>query len=74
MAINDSLIYALPEELIGKVSTLMIVLQALGAAIILYLIFSIINLFINKKKNKELQLINQNLEDIKKILISKPAK
>ncbi len=72
MAVNDSLVYALPQELVGKLSNLAIILQALGGAIILYIIFNIINLFTNKKKNKELQLINKNLEDIKQLLIQKP--
>ena len=71
MAVNDSLIYALPEGIIKNVSWLITVLQVLGGAIILYVVFNIINLFLNKKKNKELQTINKNLEDIKQLLTNK---
>ena len=71
MAVNDSLIYALPQELVESFSGLVIVFQVLGGAIVLYIVFNIINFFTNRKKNKELQLINQNLQDIKQILMMK---
>jgi hypothetical protein len=70
MAIEDALIYTIPQEFISKMGSLMTILQALGGMIILYIIFNIINMIINRKKGKEIQIINQNLMDIKKILMS----
>jgi len=71
MAINDSLIYAIPPEIVGKLEGLIFVLKTLGWAIVVYVIFSIINMMINRKKNKEFQLMNKNLEDIKYLLMGK---
>jgi len=71
MNVTDGLIYTIPQELIGKFSGLLIVLQALGWAIIFYIVFSVINFIINKKRHKEIMLINKNLKEIKKILQKK---
>lgn len=71
MNITNDLIYALPQELIERFSGLITILQALGLAIIFYIIFNVINAIINRKKKKELSLINKNLEDIKIILQNK---
>ncbi|MBU0894119.1 MAG: hypothetical protein KKF48_01425 [Nanoarchaeota archaeon] len=71
MGLNESLIYALPQELVGKVSVLLTILQALGGVIILYVIFGVISLVINRKKNKQIELINKNLEEIKVLLYKK---
>ena len=74
MAIEDGLIYTIPQEFVSKIGDLMTILQALGGMIILYIIFNIVNMIINRKKGKELQAINQNLLDIKNILISQNNK
>ncbi|MBU2104498.1 MAG: hypothetical protein KKF67_01845 [Nanoarchaeota archaeon] len=50
------------------VSNLTKVIAALGGVIFFYLIFNIINLMINRKKEKQLKKINYNLEEIKKLL------
>ena len=65
-------VWSFPPELIGQVSLLITVLQALGGVIIIYLVFSIINMLLNKKKNKKIEEIslavnniNQTLKDIR---------
>jgi len=71
MNITNDLIYALPQELVERFSGLITILQALGLAIIFYIIFNVINTIINRKKKKEISLINKNLEEIKIILKNK---
>ena len=56
------------EDLIGQVSSLTTLFQAIGGLIILYIIFNIINMIINRKKKKQLEEISENLKEIKKIL------
>ncbi len=68
MAINDSLIYAIPNELVNQASTLITILKALGGAIIIYIIFSIVNTIINKNKTKKIDTIINSLEEIKGLL------
>ena len=64
MALEDSLVFAIPAGLIN-------LLKALGWAILFYIIFNTINLVVNRKKRNELKKINNNLEDIKKLLAKK---
>ena len=71
MAVNnitDGIVSFLPQELIGSAGLLINILQALGISIIIYVIFFIINTIFNRKKEKELEKINQNLEEIKNLL------
>ncbi len=68
MAINDSLIYTIPNELVNQASTLITILKALGGAIIIYIIFSIVNTIINKNKTKKIDKIIYSLEEIKGLL------
>jgi|TARA_B100001971_G_C18182436_1_gene533610 uncharacterized protein involved in cysteine biosynthesis len=70
-----------PPELIGKIGFLIAILQALGGVIIIYLVFSIINTIINRKRNKKIDEvleginnINKNLREIKGILIKNKKK
>ena len=56
------------ENLVNSVSNLTTFLQAIGGLILLYIIFNIINAVINRKKGKQLEKINENLEEIKKLL------
>lgn len=65
--INETLIYE-PQELINRIKLLTTILQALGGILIFYIIFNIINTIINRKKKKEMELINKNLRDIKMLL------
>lgn len=46
-------------------------IQALGGIILLYLIFGIINVVINWKKNKEIKKLRNDVKDIKRILSKK---
>ena len=54
--------------LADKVSSLTTFIQAIGGLVLIYLIFNVISLIMNRKKNKEIREINHNLEDIKKLL------
>jgi len=62
------------EELADQISNLTTFIQAIGGVILLYLVFNIINAIINKGKRKELKQINENLEEIKKLLSGKKKK
>ena len=59
------------ENLINQISNLTTFLQAIGGLILLYIIFNIVNAVINRKKKKQLEEINKNLEDIKILLRKK---
>jgi hypothetical protein len=65
---GEDLINYIPQELFSSMSSLIFILKTLGWFIIFYLIFSVVNLIINREKNKEIKQINKNLEEIKKLL------
>jgi hypothetical protein len=71
MIINETLFYEFPEALVTKLSSLVSVLQALGIVIVIYVVFSLINTVINRKRMREIEKINKNLRDIKKLLSKK---
>ncbi|MAG78942.1 hypothetical protein CMI40_01040 [Candidatus Pacearchaeota archaeon] len=68
MVINESLIYTIPLELANNLSKLVTVLQALGWAIVIYVIFNVILILMNRKKKKELEKIRKDIKEIKRIL------
>lgn len=68
---NVTSIVDLSPDVISQLSLVITLLQTLGGVFIIYLLFSIINIFLNRKKQKELNKITQNLEDIKLILQKK---
>jgi len=68
MVNGTDLIYAIPDQLLGSVSGLITILKAVGIVIILYLVFGIVNLILNRGKRNELRMINQNLIEIKNLL------
>lgn len=70
MAMTDNI----TTELIDKVGGLSTLIEALGGILILYLIFNIINSILGRKKQKELEKVNKNLEEIKKLLRKKKKK
>jgi len=74
MALAQDIASSIPLELAGNISFLVNILQALGVAILLYVIFNIINIFLSRKKEKEIKKISENLESIKKILVSQSKK
>ena len=51
-----STVFNFPPELISQVSLLITVLQALGGAIVLYIIFIIVNAVLNKSRNKKVSI------------------
>ncbi|MFH1151600.1 MAG: hypothetical protein ABIJ14_02605 [Nanoarchaeota archaeon] len=70
--INETdLLYAFPAELVKSASGLITLFKAVGVMVILYLIFGIVNILLNKEKKNELKEMNKNLMDIKKLLAKK---
>jgi len=74
MATPPDLISALPPEIINNFSFIINILQAVGIAIGVYIIFNLINFFFSKRREKELKKINENLEAIKKLLARQSKK
>jgi len=71
-------VWNFPPELIGQVSLLITVLQALGGVIIFYIVFNVITAIMNRNRNKKISEItlgvyniNKTLEEIKTILYRK---
>ena len=54
------------QNLVSKVSTISAVFQAIGGLILAYIIFNVVSVIMNKKKNKELEKIRMLLEQINK--------
>lgn len=53
-------------ELVSKVGDLITWLQAIGAAVVLWLIFNVVSLIINLKRKKYLKEIESKLDRIEK--------
>jgi len=68
MVSAEDILSSVPNDLVNNVSFLVNILQALGVAILVYIIFNVISLFFARKKQREIQKINENLEAIKKLL------
>lgn len=68
MADGVDLFSQLPPELVQNVNTILTLFQILGGIILIYIIISLINLFLNKKKVNEMKKINISLDEIKKLL------
>ena len=71
--VGEDLIYAIPEKIVEGFSGLISILKVVGFVVIFYVIFSIINALLYRKKNKEIKKINDNLEEIKILLAKKSA-
>jgi hypothetical protein len=69
--VNGDFIYAIPEALVGKFSAVLIIIQAVGWAVLIYILFSIINALINRRRNVVVERISSQLEEIKEILKEK---
>lgn len=63
-------VLSIPDALVGNVELLIGILQALGIFVIIYIIFNVVNTIINRKKKTEMKKMNENLEEIKKLLTS----
>jgi hypothetical protein len=74
MAVPEEIVSSIPVELVNNLSFLVNILQALGVAILLYVIFNVINIILSRKKEKEIKKISENLEVIRKLLMSKQKK
>ena len=68
---NITGIEILPQELIDKISLLTTLFQAIGGLIILYIIFNLIDMYINRKKGKQILEMSENLKEIKELLKNK---
>ena len=68
MATTPDIVSALPPELVSNFSFIINILQAVGIAIVVYILFNLINFFFSRRREKELKKINENLEAIKKLL------
>ncbi|MDO8622828.1 MAG: hypothetical protein Q7R52_01155 [archaeon] len=71
MALTDSMIGQIPQELVGRVELLITIFQAVGIFVILYIIFNIVNIILNRKRNKQIDLLVKNVEEMKKALKKK---
>ena len=56
------------QELTNQVSTLSTFLQAIGGIILFYIVFSIVNAVLNRKKQNQLKKMNNTLEEIRDLL------
>ena len=59
------------QNLVENVSSLTTFIQAIGGLILIYIIFNVVSMILNRRKTKEIKKINQNLEDIKRLLKKK---
>lgn len=62
------------DGLTKQISLMTRFIQALGGVILLYLVFNLVNFFLNRKKNKMLNNIENELKEIKSILKKKGTK
>jgi beta-lactamase regulating signal transducer with metallopeptidase domain len=74
MAVLEGIISAVPEAVMTNISFMINLVQAAGIAILAYILFNLINFFFSRKREKELEKINKNLESIKRILNSQYKK
>lgn len=56
------------DGIVSGIGNFALALQALGIVALLYIIFLITNIILNRSKNKQLKRINENLEEIKDLL------
>jgi len=71
MAVEDNLLYTIPENILNSAGVLLSILKALGIVVIFYLIFSIVNTILNRKKQKQVETISRNVKAIKELLEKK---
>jgi L-cystine uptake protein TcyP (sodium:dicarboxylate symporter family) len=72
--VAEEIITMIPQEFASKISLLTKTLQALGGIILLYIIFGIVNLLINKKKKEDIKKIRKDIEEIKEYIKKKKKK
>ncbi len=64
----EEIIWSIPEKLLGSLEIILWIIGTVGIFVILYLIFGIINMIVNRRKKDELRKINQSLNEIKLLL------
>lgn len=74
MTIENFTNVLLPEDVVHQISYLSTLFQAIGGLVIAYIVFNIINIIHNQKKEKELKKMRMLLEDIDKKLSRKNKK
>lgn len=67
MAINETILLTntLPFD---AVKTLISIIAALGGIVFIYIVFSVLNFILNKKKQKTIENMNKKLEEIVDLL------
>ena len=65
---TQEILSVFPQEIISNLTLLITILQAVGIFFIIYLVFNIINTFINKKRQKDIQHIREDVSEIKSLL------
>jgi len=68
--IAEEILNSTTSEIAGNFSTLITILQALGGLLAVYVIFNIIMVIINRKRNKKLYKIMNEVESMKKSISS----
>lgn len=74
LEINASDFTEVSTGLIHQVGRIGLWLQALGIIVILWIIFQVVTLIINRKRNKEIYLLKDNIARIEKKIDSLAAK
>ena len=65
---GEELLFSIPEQAVSSILTAVMVLKALGWAIIIYIVFAIGNMIINWIKAKEAKKIGRDIEEIRILL------
>ena len=71
MAVQNFTDVEVVQNLVENVSSLTTFIQAIGGLILIYIIFNIVSMILNRRKTREIKKINANLEDIKRLLKKK---
>lgn len=69
--VAEEIITSFPPEVVQELYTLNFFVQAIGGILIFYIIFNMVNIFINRKKKMQLEKISADLSEIKKLLKKK---
>jgi len=67
----ENLTGVLPDEVISQISFLIKIFQAIGGLIIAYIIFNVIQVIINRKKQNHMKDMSMDIKEIKKLLKKK---
>ncbi len=66
--VAEEVINVIPQEFIAELSQLNFFIQAIGGILIFYIIFNLVNVWLNRRKKNHLRGINYNTAEIKKLL------